>query len=248
MRPQNDPVANGKLHNRLLDTLPSAERQRLLPHLERINLTKGKVLHRPGELVQYMYFPIDGIISRLCITDVGSSTEVTMVGNEGVIGLRAFMGNDPRSTLESVVQGVGSAWRLEGKLFKAEFHRSQAIQDVMLCYFETQLTVIAQKAVCNRFHNIDQQLCRWLLSSLDRLPLHHVKLLMTQEMIANMLGVSREEISRAACKLQHAGIIHYQRGQIVVLDRSALEHACCECYAVIKQEIDRQLPGEPGSD
>lgn len=243
---QRDQFGYGKLHNRLLDALPSAECRRLLPYLEQINLPLGEVLHQPGELVRYLYFPIDGILSLLYLTDIGDSTEICIVGNEGVVGLPAFVGDGNRSNFETFVQGAGSAWQLDGALFKAEFHRSQAIQDLMLRYLETQLAMIAQTAVCNRFHSVDQQLCRWLLLSLDRLPSNHVKLLMTQELIANMLGVCREEVSRSASKLQRAKIINYKRGEITVLDRSALERACCKCYSVVKKESDRLLPGEPG--
>jgi len=205
----------------------------------------GEVLRQPGERAQYLYFPIDGIISKLRLTVDGDSTEIIMVGNEGAVGRRAFMGNDNSSTLEVVVRVAGSAWRVDGALFKTEFRHSQTLHDLMLRYLEAQLAMITQTAVCNRFHSIDQQLCRWMLLIIDLLPPNHLKLLMTQELIASTLGVSREEVSRAACKLQRVRVVRYKRGQITVLDRPGLERASCECYAVIKKEYYDRLPGNP---
>lgn len=225
--------------NRLLHVLPPAERQRLFPLLELVPMPLGKVLYESGDTPRYVYFPTDCIVSLLYVMEDGASAEIAVVGNEGLVGIALFMGGES-TTNRAVVQSGGYAYQLEGHRLKAEFSRSDAVQHLLLRYTQALLTQMSQTAVCNRHHSVDQQLCRWLLMSLDRL--HSNNLVMTQELIANMLGVRREGVTEAAGKLQAAGLIQYKRGRITVLDRPRLERAACECYAVVKKEFDRLLP------
>ena len=225
--------------NYLFLALPAEARERVFPHLERVTLPLGSVLYESGATLQHVYFPSDSIISLLYVMENGASAEIAVVGNEGMVGVALFMGGETTPN-RAVVQSAGSAYRLRGSLLKQEFNRSGALQHLLLRYTQALLTQMAQTAVCNRHHSVDQQLCRWLLLSLDRLPSN--QLTMTQELIANMLGVRREGVTEAAGKLQDAGVIQYSRGRIAVLDRRKLEQACCECYAVVKAEFDRLLP------
>ena len=203
----------------------------------------GGVLYEPGDVLPYVYFPTDCIVSLLYMMADGASAEIAVVGNEGLVGVALFMGGETTSS-RAIVQSAGSAYRLGGKKLKQEFHRDGQMQVLLLRYTQALITQMAQTAVCNRHHSVDQQLCRWLLLSLDRLS--SSRLAMTQELIANMLGVRREGVTEAASKLQKLGIITYRRGQITVLDRRKLEQLCCECYAVVKRETDRLLPHGAG--
>jgi len=225
--------------NHILNALPLAERERLFPHLKLVALPLGMVLYEPGDTLRHIYFPTDSIVSLLYVLEDGASAEISIVGNEGVIGVALFMGGET-TTNRALVQSAGSAYRLTGKRLKQEFLRHGETHHVLLRYTQALLTQMAQTAVCNRHHTVDQQLCRWLLLSLDRLSSD--KLTMTQELIANMLGVRREGVTEAAGKLQKLGVIRYKRGEITVLDRPRLEKLSCECYAVVKKESDRLLP------
>jgi CRP-like cAMP-binding protein len=225
--------------NHLLAALSDEVRERIFPHLEPISLELGKVLYESGDVLRYVYFPIDSIVSLLYVMEDGSSAEISVVGNEGLVGVALFMGGESTSS-RAVVQSAGHAYRLLSQKLKAEFNRHGELLHLMLRYTQALITQMAQTAVCNRHHSIDQQLCRWLLLSLDRLS--NNKLTMTQELIANMLGVRREGVTEAAGKLQKLGIIEYSRGHITVLDRARLEQLSCECYAVVKAETDRLLP------
>jgi CRP-like cAMP-binding protein len=193
----------------------------------------------PGTQMRHVYFPTTCIVSLLYVMEDGASAEIAVVGNEGIVGVSLFMGGET-TTSRAVVQSAGHAYRLQGQLLKDAFFRAGPMQRLLLRYTQALLTHMAQTAVCNRHHTVDQQLCRWLLLSLDRLPSN--ELTMTQELIANMLGVRREGVTEAAGKLQHAGLIHYRRGHITVLDRPGLEARVCECYAVVKKEFERLLP------
>jgi CRP-like cAMP-binding protein len=224
--------------NHLLAALSDAVQSRLLPHLELVLLPLGKVLYESGDMLRHVFFPTDSIVSLLYIMEDGASAEISVVGNEGVVGIAVFMGGESTPS-RAIVQSAGSAYRLLGQRLKDEFNRHSDMQHLLLRYTQSLITQMAQTAVCNRHHSIDQQLCRWLLLSMDRLPDNH--LTMTQELIANMLGVRREGVTEAAGKLQHLGVIQYQRGHITVLDRPELEKLCCECYAVVKKETDRLL-------
>jgi len=228
--------------NHLLAALPADVQQRLFAHLELVPLPLGKVLYESGDALRHVYFPTDSIISLLYVMESGASAEISVVGNEGLIGVALFMGGESTPS-RAIVQSAGSAYRLRGQLLKDEFNRHGMLLRLMLRYTQALLTQMAQTAVCNRHHSIDQQLCRWLLLSLDRLPSN--QLTMTQELIANMLGVRREGVTDAAGKLQKLGVIEYHRGHITVLDRAALEALSCECYAVVKKETDRLLPYLP---
>ena len=230
------------LENHLLAALPLDVRERLFPHLELMSLPLGRVLHESGDTLSHVYFPTDCIVSLLYVMENGASGEISVVGNEGVLGIALFMGGDSTPS-RALVQSAGCAYRLPAQLLKNEFHRSSELQHLLLRYTQSLITQMAQTAVCNRHHTVDQQLCRWLLLSLDRLPGN--KLTMTQELIANMLGVRREGVTEAAGKLQNHGVIEYRRGHITVLDRPALEKLSCECYAVVKKETDRLLPYMP---
>jgi CRP-like cAMP-binding protein len=227
------------LHNQLLAALPAEVQARLFPHLEFVDLPLGKVLYESGDTMRYAYFPTDSIVSLLYVMESGASAEISVVGNEGVVGVSLFMGGESTPS-RALVQSAGGAFRLPGSRIKEEFNRHGALLVLMLRYTQALITQMAQTAVCNRHHTIDQQLCRWLLLSLDRLPSN--KLTMTQELIANMLGVRREGVTDAASKLQKQGVISYHRGAITVLDRPKLETLSCECYAVVKRETDRLLP------
>ncbi|HWZ63527.1 MAG TPA: Crp/Fnr family transcriptional regulator [Steroidobacteraceae bacterium] len=225
--------------NHLLAALAPAERERIFPHLQLVPMPLGKVLYESGDVLRHVYFPIDSIISLLYVLADGASAEISVVGNEGLIGIALFMGGETTPS-RAIVQSAGYAYRLAGQLLKDEFHRNGPMQLLLLRYTQALITQMSQTAVCNRHHSVDQQLCRWLLLSLDRLSSN--QLIMTQELIANMLGVRREGVTEAAGKLHKLGIIRYARGQITVLDRQQLELLCCECYAVVKTESDRLLP------
>jgi CRP-like cAMP-binding protein len=225
-------------HNHLLAALPGDELKRLVAHLEPIALALGEVLYEPGDTLRHVYFPTDAIVSLLHVTENGASAEIAVVGNEGLVGIALFMGGESTSS-RAVVQSAGSAFRLPGQKLKREFSRHGDLLLLMLRYTQALITQMSQTALCNRHHSIDQQLCRWLLLSLDRL--HGNQLQMTQELIANMLGVRREGVTEAAGKLQRQGVIEYSRGHITVLDRPRLERLSCECYRVVKTETDRLL-------
>jgi len=225
--------------NRLLAALPHAESQRWLSLLEPVDLPLGEVLYESGITLSHVYFPTTAIISLLYVMENGASAEIAVVGNEGIVGISLFMGGESTSS-RAVVQSAGKGFRLQAQLMKQEFNRAGAVLHLLLRYTQALLTQMSQTAVCNRHHSLDQQLCRWLLLSLDRLEGN--QLVMTQELIANMLGVRREGVTEGALKLQHAGLIQYARGHITVLDRAALEERSCECYAVVKKEYDRLLP------
>jgi CRP-like cAMP-binding protein len=227
------------LQNYLLAALPPAIQQRLFPRLELVPLPLGKVLYESGDTLRYVYFPTDSIVSLLYVMESGASAEISVVGNEGIVGVSLFMGGESTPS-RAVVQSAGSAYRMPGQQLKNEFNLHSELMLLLLRYTQSLITQMAQTAVCNRHHSIDQQLCRWLLLSLDRLS--NNELTMTQELIANMLGVRREGVTEAAGKLQKLGVIDYCRGHITVLDRLKLECLCCECYAVVKQETDRLLP------
>jgi CRP-like cAMP-binding protein len=230
---------HGLEQNYLLNALSRKIRERLYPHLELVKLSLGKVLYEPGDLLRHVYFPTDCIVSLLYAMEDGASAEIAVVGNEGLIGIALFMGGET-TTNRAIVQSAGYAYRLVGQRLKDEFHRNREMQILLLRYTQALLTQMAQTAVCNRHHSVDQQLCRWLLLSLDRLPSN--ALAMTHELIANMLGVRREGATEAASGLQTLGVIKYNRGKITVLDRAKLERLSCECYAVVKRETDRLLP------
>ena len=229
--------------NHLLHALPAAESARLFPHLELVAMPLGDVLYESGSQLRYVYFPSTSIVSLLYVMEDGASAEIAVVGNEGMVGVALFMGGETTPS-RAVVQSAGHAYRLKGQLLKEEFHRAAALQHLLLRYTQALLTQMAQTAVCNRHHSVEQQLCRWLLLSLDRLSSN--ELAMTQELIANMLGVRREGVTEAAGNLQRAQLIRYSRGRITVLDRPGLEQHVCECYAVVKKEFDRLLSEIPG--
>jgi CRP-like cAMP-binding protein len=233
----SDPVHHPR-QNHLLAELSLAERERLFPQLRLVKMPLGKILYESGDVLRYVYFPTDSIVSLLYVLADGASAEISVVGNEGLIGIALFMGGETTPS-RAVVQSAGHAYRLIGQHLKDEFHRNGELQLLLLRYTQALITQMAQTAVCNRHHSVDQQLCRWLLLSLDRLSSN--QLTMTQELIANMLGVRREGVTEAAGKLQKLGVIRYARGRITVLDRPKLEQLCCECYAVVKKEGDRLL-------
>jgi len=225
--------------NQLLASLPGAEWRRLEPHLERVELPLGKVLYESGDTMRHVYFPTNTIVSLLYVMESGASAEIGVVGNEGIVGISLFMGGGSTPS-RAVVQSAGEGLRLKAQIIKDEFDRSGPVMHLLLRYTQALITQMSQTAVCNRHHSLDQQLCRWLLLSLDRL--QGTTLTMTQELIANMLGVRREGVTESALKLQRAGLINYARGHIAVLDRPGLEKRCCECYAVVKKEYERLLP------
>lgn len=240
------PDLHSPQQNHLLAALPAVDRERIYPQLRLVELPLGKVVYEPGDVLRYAYFPTDCVVALLYILEDGASTEISVVGNDGLIGLTLFMGGGsaPR---RAVVQAGGHAYRLPGQTLRDEFHRNATVRLVLLRYTQALITQMAQTVVCNRHHSVDQQLCRWLLLSLDRLPSN--QLTMTHELIANMLGVRREGVTEAVNKLQRIGVIDHSRGHITVLDRPALERLSCECYAVVKKETDRLLTyprGEPG--
>ena len=225
--------------NHLLAAFSVTERERLAAHLELVPMPLGEVLYESGDVLRYVYFPTNCIISLLYVLADGASAEISVVGNEGLIGIALFMGGETTPS-RAIVQSAGFAYRLPAQQLKDEFHRNGEVQLLLLRYTQALITQMAQTAVCNRHHSVDQQLCRWLLLSLDRLSSN--QLVMTQELIANMLGVRREGVTEAAGKLDKLGVIRYARGRITVLDRPKLEQLCCECYAVVKKESDRLLP------
>lgn len=225
--------------NHLLCALPPNEAARWLPQLEWIDMPLGQVLYESGRTLTHVYFPTTAIVSLLYVMENGASAEIAVVGNEGVVGISLFMGGESTPS-RAVVQSAGGGFRLRSQLVKDEFNRAGPVMHLLLRYTQALITQMAQTAVCNRHHSLDQQLCRWLLLSLDRLRSN--ELVMTQELIANMLGVRREGVTEAALKLQTAGLIRYARGRISVLDRPGLEARTCECYAVVKKEYDRLLP------
>ncbi|RPJ44812.1 MAG: Crp/Fnr family transcriptional regulator [Betaproteobacteria bacterium] len=227
--------------NRLLASLPEADFQRLLPHLELFQLPLGASVYESGRPQHHVHFPTDSIVSLLYVMENGASTEIAVVGNEGVVGIALFMGGETTPN-RAVVQSAGHGYRVKAHLLKLEFERHGPMQHLLLRYTQALITQMTQTAVCNRHHSLEQQLCRWLLLSLDRLAGNELR--MTQELIANMLGVRREGVTEAAGRLQDDGLITYRRGQITVLDRPGLEKRSCECYAVVKKEYDRLLPEE----
>src|SRR6186713_1975437 len=229
-------AAPDPLDNHILDALPQLERERLFPHLKLTPMPLGMVLYESGAALRHIYFPTNSIVSLLYVMQDGASAEIAVVGNEGAIGVSLFMGGETTPS-RAIVQSAGYAYRLTGNRLKVEFNRHGSMLQVLLRYTQSLLTQMAQTAVCNRHHTLDQQLCRWLLLSLDRL--NSKQLNMTQELIANMLGVRREGVTEAAGKLQKLGVIRYSRGRITVLNRTKLEALCCECYAVVKRETDR---------
>ena len=225
--------------NHLLAALPPDVYERLFPHLEPTKMPLGKVLYESGEILNFIYFPTNCIVSLLYVMENGSSAEIAVIGNEGIVGLALFMGGETMPN-RAVVQSAGHAYRLRSSALKLEFGLNGPLLRLLLRYTQALITQMAQTAVCNRHHTLDQQLCRWLLLSLDRLDSN--QLVMTQELIANMLGVRREGVTQAAKDLQQAGLIEYRRGHITVLDRPRLEQRVCECYQVVKTEFDRLLP------
>lgn len=224
--------------NHLLGTLPYDEYQRLEPHLECVELTPGQMLAESGQVMRHAFFPVDAIVSLLNVMEDGKTTEISLVGMDGIVGISLFMGGETTPT-RAIVQSAGTAYRLRRQLLKDEFYRAGPLQRMLLRYTQALITQMAHTAICNRHHSLDQQLCRLLLLSLDRLPTN--EMVMTQELIANMLGVRREGVTKAAGKLQGARLISYSRGSIHILDRPGLEERACECYSVVKMEYDRLL-------
>jgi CRP-like cAMP-binding protein len=227
--------------NHLLSALPEAEFSRWKPMLEPVNLPLGQVIYESGSTMTHAYFPTTAIVSLLYVLQDGASAEIAVVGNEGMVGVVLFMGGESTPS-RAVVQSAGLGYRLKGQFVKAAFDKSGPVLHLLLRYTQALITQMAQTAVCNRHHSLDQQLCRWLLLSLDRL--NGNELIMTQELIANMLGVRREGVTEGALKLQQAKLIRYARGHITVLDRKGLEHRTCECYSVVKKEYQRLLPSQ----
>jgi CRP-like cAMP-binding protein len=225
--------------NQLLAELPDAELQRWLPDLEWVKMPLGQVLYESGGTLKHVYFPTTAIVSLLYVMENGASAEIAVVGRDGLVGISLFMGGGSTSS-RAVVQSAGEGFRLKAHAMKVEFDRAGPVLHLLLRYTQALITQMSQTAVCNRHHSLDQQLCRWLLLSLDRLEGNELS--MTQELIANMLGVRREGVTEGALKLQKAGLIHYTRGRITVLDRPGLEARTCECYDVVKKEYDRLLP------
>jgi CRP-like cAMP-binding protein len=233
------PAPTNPQQNHVLDALSASERERLFPHLELVRMPLGKVLYESGDTLRHVYFPVDCIVSLLYILEDGATAEIAVVGNEGMIGVSLFMGGQSTPS-QAIVQSAGFAYRLSAARLKEEFGRHGQMLHVLLRYTQSLITQMTQTAVCNRHHSVDQQLCRWLLLSLDRLSSN--QLTVTQGLIATMLGVRREGVTEAAGKLQKQGVIRYSRGKITVLDRPHLEQLACECYAVVKAETDRLLP------
>ncbi|WP_035546335.1 Crp/Fnr family transcriptional regulator [Burkholderia sp. 9120] len=225
--------------NHLLAVLDEPEWARVAPHLVPVDLSLGQVIYEAGDQLQHVYFPATSIVSLLYVLESGASAEIAIVGNEGIVGIALFMGGETMPN-RAVVQSAGRTYRMSADVLKEEFYRAGAMQRLLLRYTQALITQMAQTAVCNRHHSIDQQLCRWLLLSMDRLPTN--ELTMTQELIANMLGVRRAGVTEAALKLQDAGLIRYGYGRIEVLDRPGLEKRVCECYRVVRKECERLLP------
>jgi CRP-like cAMP-binding protein len=233
------PDLAGPRRNLLLAALAAADYDRLSPHLEVVEMPLGKVLYESGSKMNFVYFPTTAIVSLLYVMEDGASAEIAIVGNDGIVGISLFMGGETTPS-RAVVQSAGESYRLKVSLLKKEFNRSGPTMHLLLRYTQALITQMTQTAVCNRHHSVDQQLCRWLLMSLDRLSTNELN--MTQELIANMLGVRREGVTEAAGKLQSAGLIHYSRGRIEVIDRPGVEAKACECYDVVKRESARLLP------
>jgi CRP-like cAMP-binding protein len=229
----------GPRQNQLLATLSESELDRLLPRLEEVDMPLGSVVYESGRTLSHIYFPSTCIVSLMYVLESGASAEIAVVGHEGVVGVSLFMGGETTPN-RAVVQSAGCGFRLPAALIQEEFRRGGTMQHLMLRYTQSLLTQMAQTGVCNRHHSLDQQLCRWLLLSIDRLPADEIAT--TQELISSMLGVRREGVTEAAGKLQKAGVISYRRGHIKVLDRPALEKLSCECYEVVRRETDRLLP------
>jgi CRP-like cAMP-binding protein len=225
--------------NHLLAALPAAEWGRWEPQLERVQMPLGQVLYESGSTLTHAYFPTTAIVSLLYVMENGASAEIAVAGNEGMVGISLFMGGGSTPS-RGVVQSAGQGFRVRSQFIKDEFDRAGSVMHLLLRYTQALITQMSQTAVCNRHHSLDQQLCRWLLLSLDRLQGN--ELVMTQELIANMLGVRREGVTEGALRLQAAGLIRYARGHITVLDRAGLESRTCECYAVVKKEYRRLLP------
>jgi CRP-like cAMP-binding protein len=225
--------------NTLLAALSVAERERLAKELELIPLALGDVLYESGEIMQHAYFPTDGIVSLLYVMKNGESAEIAIVGSEGMIGVALFMGGE--STMSrAIVQNAGHAYRMKAQVLKEEFHRGGALSRSLLMFTSALITQMVQTAACNRHHTVDQQLCRWMLLSLDRLPSSRIS--MTEKLIGNMLGINRAQVSKATGALDDAGLVDYRDGEITVLDRPGVERRSCECYGVVKRESDRLLP------
>jgi len=235
----NRPKPGRPQQNHLLAVLPKVEFERLMPHLEQVPLASGKALYESGDRLDHVYFPTTSIVSLLYGMENGASAEIAVVGNEGIVGIALFMDGETMPN-RAVVQSQGYAYRMKGHLLKQEFSRAGALQHLLLRYTLALLTQMAQIAVCNRHHSEDQQLCRWLLLSLDRLPVNELST--PPQLVADMLGVRPEGVTEAAKKLQSAGLIQYQRGSITVLDRPRLEARVCECYNVVREEFHRLLP------
>ncbi len=238
------PSPHNPLQNCLLAALPADVFQRLAPDLELVPLKLGQAIYESGGRLSHVYFPTTSIVSLLYVLADGASAEIAVVGNEGILGISLFMGGETTPS-RAVVQSAGFAYRMRSRLLKEEFNRAGPMLRLLLRYTQALITLMTQTAVCNRHHTVEQQLCRWLLLSLDRLPTQSIR--MTQELIANMLGVRREGVTEAAGKLQRAGLISYARGRIDVLDRPGVEKAVCECYGVVKLEFDRLLAPLPES-
>jgi CRP-like cAMP-binding protein len=236
------PTSHTPTQNHLLAALPQAEYERLLPHLQLVPMPLGEALYESGGRLQHVYFPTTSIVSLLYVMEDGASAEIAVVGNEGILGISLFMGGETTPS-RAVVQSAGYGYRLKAPLLKQEFNRAGSVMHLLLRYTQALITQMAQTAVCNRHHSVEQQLCRWLLLSLDRLSTSELS--MTQDLIANMLGVRREGVTEAAGKLQKAGLLRYSRGRITVIDRPGLEKEVCECYAVVKKEFDRLLSDIP---
>ena len=232
------PIPHSPNQNHLLGALPPPDFERLAPHLNLVPLPLGEILYEPGQQLQHAYFPTTAIVSLHYVMESGASAETAGVGNEGVVGIALFMGGDTTPS-SAVVKTAGHAYRLERRVLKEEFARAGLLQRLLLRYTQALITQMTQTAACNRHHSVEQQLCRWLLSTLDRVPSH--ELVITQELVASMLGVRREGITEAAGRLQSAGFIRYRRGHISVLNRVGLEAGACECYAVVKTELARLL-------
>lgn len=239
------PDASRPIQNHLLAALPQADFAHFAPQLELVPLVAGEVLYESGGRLQHVYFPTTAIVSLLYVLENGATAEIAMVGNEGILGISLFMGGDTTPS-RAVVQRAGQAYRLRADLIKLEFNRAGPLLRLLLRYTQALITQMMQTAVCNRHHSVEQQLCRWLLLSLDRMSTP--ALAMTQEVIANLLGVRREGVTEAAGRLQREGLIRYSRGRIEVLDRPGLEQAACECYGVVKLEFDRLLSDIPRGD
>ena len=233
------PTLASPLQNHLLAALPAADFARLAAHLQPVPLALGAMLYEPDTQLQHAYFPATAIVSLHYVTESGASAEIAGVGLEGMVGISLFMGGDTTSS-SAVVQTAGQAYRIERRLLKEEFDRAGPLMHLLLRYTQALITLMTQTAVCNRHHSVEQQLCRWLLATLDRIP--SGELTMTHELVASMLGVRREGITEAAGRLQSAGLISYRRGHISVLERVGLERRVCECYAVVKKETRRLLP------